>query len=141
MKTKDFSFEIPPELIAQEPAEQRDGARLLCLHRDTGSIQHAVVTDLPSLLPQNALLVFNDTRVRHCRIAARTDNGDQPVELLLLERYDDLERIAVAGPARRARPGRRLRLPEGLRQALGVCGSPYRRSALLRATAHRDRPA
>ena len=112
MKTKDFSFEIPPELIAQEPTTRRDGARLLCLHRDHGTVRHRLVTELPDLLPADALLVFNDTRVRHCRLAATLQTSHRPVELLLLEQHTDLEWSAIAGPARRARPGTILRLPE-----------------------------
>ncbi|TVR00213.1 MAG: tRNA preQ1(34) S-adenosylmethionine ribosyltransferase-isomerase QueA [Spirochaetaceae bacterium] len=113
MKTKDFSFEIPPELIAQEPTTRRDGARLLCLHRERGTLRHAHVTDLPGLLPPDALLVFNDTRVRHCRLAAKAQHSDRPVELLLLEQQNDLEWSAIAGPVRRAKPGTRLLLAEG----------------------------
>ncbi len=115
MKTRDFSFEIPSELIAQQPAPQREQARLLCMPRGGGPLRDRHVFDLPELLPADALMVFNNTRVRPCRLLGRSASGAQ-VELLLLEARDRLrlQWSVMAGPARRARPGAVIELPDGL---------------------------
>src|SRR5262245_21903275 len=70
-----FDFDLPPELIAQAPAERRDGARLLTLSRRGGEVGHQAITDLPGLLHAGDLLVFNDTRVRPARLFGRIESG------------------------------------------------------------------
>ena len=116
MDTAAFDYELPPERIAQEPLARRDQARLLVLHRTDGRLEHHHVFDLPRLLGRGDVLVVNDTRVRPARLRARRESGGQ-MELLLL-RPDGGERewLALARPARRARPGEWLTLvpPDGL---------------------------
>ena len=68
MKTSDFNFELPKELIAQTPIENREGSRLLCLNRKTGKIQHSYFTELIDLLEEGDCLVFNDSRVMPARL-------------------------------------------------------------------------
>ncbi len=87
MKTRDFFFDLPEELIAQFPSDRREDSRLLCLNRDTGDLSHRPMTDLPSLLPENALLVVNDSRVRKARVYASTQSGGER-EFLFLRRED-----------------------------------------------------
>lgn len=101
MKTRDFSFEIPSELIAQEPALRREQARLLCVPRGGGALRHQSVADLPRLLPSDALMVFNDTRVRPCRLYGRRAGNGRPTEVLLLDHLGESEWTALMRP----RPG------------------------------------
>lgn len=98
MKTKDFFFEIPDELIAQEPAAEREEARLLCMPRGGGKTRHRCVADLPELLPPGALMVFNNTRVRPCRLYGRRGSNGRRTEALLLERLNATEWTALLRP-------------------------------------------
>ena len=68
MRTADFDFELPPELIAQVPAPQRDQSRLLVLHRQSGQVEHRRFRDLPEYLRSGDLLVLNDSRVIPARL-------------------------------------------------------------------------
>jgi S-adenosylmethionine:tRNA ribosyltransferase-isomerase len=75
VKTRDFSFDLPEELIAQHPAGRREGSRLLCLDRESGAVTHREMTNLPDQLPDNALLVLNDSRVRKARVFGTVKSG------------------------------------------------------------------
>ncbi|MBP5170179.1 MAG: S-adenosylmethionine:tRNA ribosyltransferase-isomerase, partial [Oscillospiraceae bacterium] len=68
MKKSDFSFDLPEELIAQTPMEQRDASRLLCLDKQTGAIEHRHFYDLPDLLHEGDCLVLNNSRVLPARL-------------------------------------------------------------------------
>ncbi|HEU4335266.1 MAG TPA: tRNA preQ1(34) S-adenosylmethionine ribosyltransferase-isomerase QueA [Candidatus Eisenbacteria bacterium] len=112
MKTADFDYELPPGLIAQHPAPERDAARLLVLDRGAEGLRHARFRDLPRFLKPGDLLVANDTRVLPARIFARARRGDgteREVEVLLLREEPDVppERIwsVLAKPARVLQPG------------------------------------
>lgn len=87
MKTSDFDYHLPPELIAQTPIEPRDAARLLCLDRASGAIEHRHFSDLPDLLRPGDLLVANESRVIPARLFAHKPTGGA-VEVLLLRRLD-----------------------------------------------------
>ena len=87
MKTAEFDYDLPPELIAQTPIEPRDAARLLCLDRASGVIEHRHFSDLPDRLRPGDLLVANDSRVIPARLFAHKTTGGA-VELLLLRRID-----------------------------------------------------
>jgi S-adenosylmethionine:tRNA ribosyltransferase-isomerase len=104
MRLSDFDYELPEWLIAQQPLEPRDAARLLVLHRATNQIEHRHVRDLTSLLRAGDLLVANRSRVLPARIRGRLHGGGQ-AELLLLKRLGDGHWEALARPARRLRPG------------------------------------
>lgn len=86
MRLSDFSFDLPDELIAQEPAVPRDSARLFVYDRLADTVRHAAVRDLPDLLPPAAVLVANNSRVRNARLHCRL--SDRTVELLVLEPVD-----------------------------------------------------
>ena len=90
MKTSDFDYRLPPELIAQTPIEPRDAARLLQLDRSSGDIAHGHFCDLPNLLRPGDLLVANESRVIPARIFARKAGTGGAVEMLLLRRIDDV---------------------------------------------------
>jgi S-adenosylmethionine:tRNA ribosyltransferase-isomerase len=103
MDAAELDYDLPPELIAQHPAERRDESRLLVFRRGDGSVEHRVFRDLPELLPPTTLTVVNDTRVVPARIAIERPRG----EVLLLERIGDDEWEALARPTRRLRAGMR----------------------------------
>jgi S-adenosylmethionine:tRNA ribosyltransferase-isomerase len=107
-----FDFDLPPELIAQTPAERRDGGRLLAVSRGDGRLRHGAVTDLPQLLAPGDLLVFNDTRVRPARLFGRIESGGA-VELLLVRARAAGVWECLGRPARRLRPGMAIALPDG----------------------------
>jgi S-adenosylmethionine:tRNA ribosyltransferase-isomerase len=101
MDARELDYDLPPELIAQHPAERRDESRLLVYSRERGEVQHRVFRELPSLV--DALTVVNDTRVVPARIPIERPRG----EVLLLEQVDGEVWEALARPTRRLRPGRR----------------------------------
>jgi len=102
MDVAELDYELPPELIAQEPAAQRDGSRLLVVNRATGAVRHRRFADLRDEL-QGELVVVNDTRVVPARIPIDSPRG----EVLLLERLDGDLWEGLARPTRRLKPGRR----------------------------------
>src|SRR5437867_9841234 len=85
---RDFDFDLPRDLIAQEPSVERGTSRLLCLRRDTGAIEHRSVADLPQLLGAGDLLVVNNTRVFPARLIGRRVPSGGVVECLLIGRLD-----------------------------------------------------
>jgi S-adenosylmethionine:tRNA ribosyltransferase-isomerase len=101
MDLEELDYDLPPELVAQHPAERRDGSRLLVYDRATGDIRHRVFTDLPREL-HGELVVVNDTRVVPARIRIEQPRG----EVLLLERVSDTDWEALARPTRRLKAGR-----------------------------------
>ena len=107
MDVSELDYELPPELIAQRPAERRDGSRLLVFERATGALRHRRFSDLPAELG-DALVVVNDTRVVPARIRLRRPGGGE-AEVLLLEPLGE-EGLweGLARPTRRLRPGQRL---------------------------------
>ena len=102
MKTSDFYFDLPPELIAQTPLEQRDASRLLALDTTTGETRHLHFYDLPSLLRPGDCLVLNDSRVLPARLIGKRAGGGACEVLLLIDRGDKVWECLV-------RPGKKLR--------------------------------
>jgi S-adenosylmethionine:tRNA ribosyltransferase-isomerase len=102
MDLSELDYELPPELIAQDPAERRDASRLLVYERGSGAVRHRTFAELPDEL-QAELVVVNDTKVVPARIPIESPRG----EVLLLEPRDDGTWEALARPTRRLRPGRR----------------------------------
>ena len=110
MKTSDFDYELPPELIAQTPLERRDASRLMTLDKATGEIGHRYFYELPSLLRPGDCLVLNDSRVLPARLIGRRESGGAAEVLLLTDKGDKTWECLV-------RPGRKLR--EGARVTFG----------------------
>ena len=104
MKRSDFHFELPPELIAQHPAPDRDGARLLVVDARTGTWSHRAIRDLPELVPAGTLCVPNDVRVRHARLFLRRGGGGAG-EALLLRSLGAGVFEALVKPGARLKPG------------------------------------
>ena len=118
MRLADFDYPLPAELIAQEPAPERTGARLLTLARPDGAIAHRTIADLPALLRAGDLVVVNDTRVIPARVYGRRPTGGR-LELLFVRPLDapDTWEVLVRGAPRE---GERVHLPD----AGGVWGAP-----------------
>jgi S-adenosylmethionine:tRNA ribosyltransferase-isomerase len=111
VKTADFDYQLPTELIAQTPIEPRDASRLMVLNRDTSEITHHHFHDLPSFLRPGDLLVYNESRVIPARLFARKPSGGKVEILLLRQRPDGTWETLIGG--KRIRPGMRLRLLDG----------------------------
>lgn len=108
-----YSYELPPELIAQQPVEPRDSARLLVLDRATGAISHRCVRDLPVLLKPGDLVIVNRSRVLPCRLLGRKPATGGHVELLLLRPVGDHSWEAMVG-GHRIRAGQRVEIAPGV---------------------------
>ncbi len=108
VRTSDFDFELPPELIAQQPAEPRDSARLMVLRRESRLIEHRVVRDLPDLLAAGSLMVVNDTRVMAARLFGRWADTGGAVEAVLVRPFTDRRWEVIFRPGRLARGGREI---------------------------------
>jgi S-adenosylmethionine:tRNA ribosyltransferase-isomerase len=104
MKTADFDYHLPEELIAQHPADKRDASRMLHLQRQTGELQDRTFSDLPSLLQPGDLLVLNNTRVIPARLFGTRQTGANVEVFLLHDEGRDRWRCLVQ-PGRKARPG------------------------------------
>ncbi len=127
MELADFDYELPPELIAQRPAERRDSSRLMVIRRAGRTIEHRSFSDLPELLAPEDLLVLNDTRVFPARLFGRKPSGAE-VEVLLLR--EDAPRLweALVRPGRRCPPGSTLSFGDGVLSAEVLpCPDPGKR--------------
>lgn len=113
LKTSDFYYDLPEELIAQTPAEPRDSSRLLVYHRDTKQIEHRIFHDIVDYLKAGDLLVVNRTRVLPARLFARTPNGGR-VEVLLLKRLNLDEWEVLVRPGKKCKAGVKLFINEEL---------------------------
>ena len=111
MKTAEFDYQLPSELIAQVPVEPRDASRLMVVDRSAGGIAHHHFFDLPDFLRPGDLLVHNESRVIPARLFARKPTGGKVEILLLRQRADDTWEALVRG--KRVRPGLRLALLDG----------------------------
>lgn len=113
MRKSDFYFDLPKELIAQEPCSPRDAARLLCLGRSDGAISHCVFRDLPELLRPGDLLVVNDSKVLPARLIGRKEGGGAVCELLLLRQVHGDVWECLARPGKRLHAGTRVAFGDG----------------------------
>jgi S-adenosylmethionine:tRNA ribosyltransferase-isomerase len=110
VKTSDFDYELPPELIAQTPIEPRDHSRLLVVNRADESIVHRHFYELPDLLREGDVLVFNDSRVLPARLFGHRVGYDGKVEILLLRRVEPSLWEVLVKPSRRIDAGARIEL-------------------------------
>ena len=113
MKTSDLDYELPPELIAQHPAEHRDESRLLVLDRRARTMQVDVFRNLPGYLKRGDCLVVNDTRVIRARLRGRKPTGGQ-VEVFLLHELSPAEWRALVRPSARVPEGTRVQFSGGI---------------------------
>ncbi len=110
MKTSDFDYHLPPELIAQTPVEPRDHSRLMVLKRSQGSVEHRRFFEITDYLRAGDVLVFNDSRVIPARIKGRKADTGGRVELLLLRRLDTAVWETLVKPGKRVDIGTRLEI-------------------------------
>ncbi len=113
MKTSDFHYDLPEELIAQTPLEKRDASRLMVIHRDTGELEHRIFSDLPDYLNPGDCLVINDSRVLPARLLGNRSTGGA-VEVLLLQDKSNGVWECLTKPGRKTQPGTELSFGDGL---------------------------
>ncbi len=117
MKTSDFYYDLPEELIAQHPLTDRSSSRLMTLDGTTGAVSHMHFSDITSLLHKGDVLVINNTKVIPARLlGVRSDTGSA-VEILLLRRIDENHWETLARPGKKVRPGKRLTFLPGKLEA------------------------
>ena len=105
MKTSDFYYDLPQELIAQEPLKDRASSRLLVLHKDSGEIEHKIFRDITEYLKKGDCLVINDTKVLPARLIGERKNTGARVEILLLVRKDLDTWEVLTYPGKKSKPG------------------------------------
>lgn len=117
LKKKDFYFELPGELIAQDPLEERSSSRLLVLDKKSGAIEHHVFRDIVSFLMPGDCLVLNNTKVIPARLLGEREGTGAHVEVLLLKRLEADIWETLVKPGKKCRPGTRLVFGGGLLRA------------------------
>jgi len=110
MKTSDFFYDLPQELIADRPLEKRDEARLMHIKKETGEISHNIFYDIVDILDKGDVLVFNDTKVLQCRLFAQKTDTKARIEFLFLNILSDFTAEVIAKPAKRLKIGTKLSL-------------------------------
>jgi S-adenosylmethionine:tRNA ribosyltransferase-isomerase len=129
MRTADFNFELPPELIAQTPAPTRDASRLLVLHRDSARVEHRQFRDILEFFRAGDVLVFNNSRVIPARLRGKNAKSGGEFEMLLLEENATNDWWAMMRPGKRARIGTQIILHRS-----ADLQSAYRSETQIRAT-------
>jgi S-adenosylmethionine:tRNA ribosyltransferase-isomerase len=138
MDVRDFDFELPTDLIAQEPAADRSSSRLLHLDRETGALTHSRFTALPEYLTPGDLLVVNDTRVFPARLLGRRVPTGGAVECLLIRRCDGNHWEALVHPGQKLKPGAQVVFdaPPSHVPRSGAAGSHSLRAEILERRFH-----
>ena len=113
MKTSDFFYDLPEELIAQDPLEDRTASRLLVLNRETGAIEHKIFSDVIDYLNEGDCLVINNTRVIPARLIGEKEGTGGKVEVLLLKRGANDVWETLVKPGKKLRPGARVTFGDG----------------------------
>lgn len=108
MKTRDFYYNLPEELIAQTPIGKRDKSKLLILDKDRGSIDHKIFSDIVNYFNKGDLLVLNDTRVIPARLFGHREGKDESIEFLLLNRTEGDRWQCLVRPGKKVRPPRKI---------------------------------
>lgn len=113
MKTSDFYYDLPPELIAQTPLERRDGSRLMLLNKTSGEVAHHHFYELPQFLKAGDCLVLNNSRVLPARLLGHRDPSGGAVEVLLLVDKGDKKWECLVRPGRKLHPGQKIAFGDG----------------------------
>ena len=108
MKRQDFYYDLPPELIAQEPLADRTTSRLMCLDKCTGSVEHKHFYDIVDQLNPGDCLILNDTKVIPARLYGEKEGTGGHIEFLLLHKHSLDEWEVILTPGRKATPGARF---------------------------------
>jgi len=107
MKTSEFFFDLPEELIAQYPPAERGQSRLMVMNREKRLLDHRMVRELPEILEKGTLMVFNNSRVRRARLFGISEASGAKAEFLLLKRIDPLSWLTLSKRTKRQKPGNR----------------------------------
>ena len=113
MKTSDFFYDLPEELIAQDPLEDRTASRLLVLNRETGAVEHKIFSDVIDYLNEGDCLVINNTRVIPARLIGEKEGTGGKVEILLLKRGANDVWETLVKPGKKLRPGAKIIFGDG----------------------------
>lgn len=114
MKTSDFFYDLPEELIAQTPVEPRNSSRLMVLSRDSGAVEHKHFYNLPEFLKPGDCLVLNDTRVLPARMYGVREDTGAVVEFVLLRQHGNMLWECLAGPGEKAKEGYKFKFSDKL---------------------------
>ena len=114
MNREAFYFELPEELIAQDPLEDRSGSRLLVLDKETGKTEHHIFKEIVNYLEEGDCLVINDTKVLPARLIGSKVGTDAKIEVLLLKRRENDVWETLVKPGKKAKVGTKIRFGEGL---------------------------
>lgn len=114
MKTSDFYYDLPEELIAQDPLENRSDSRLMVLDKKTGAVSHHIFRDIVEYLQPGDCLVINDTKVIPARLIGSKEGTGAKIEVLLLKRKTGDVWETLVKPGRKAKPGTRIQFGDGL---------------------------
>ena len=117
MKTSDFYYDLPQELIAQDPLEDRSSSRLMVLDKKTGNVEHKIFRDIIDYLNPGDCLVVNNTKVIPARLLGVKEDTGAHIEVLLLKRKADNVWETLVKPGKKARPGARIDFGGGLLKA------------------------
>ena len=117
LKTSDFYYDLPPELIAQDPLEDRSSSRLMVLEKETGEVSHHVFREIGNYLEPGDCLVLNNTKVIPARLMGIREETGGAVEVLLLKRRENDIWETLVKPGKKARPGTKLVFGGGLLHA------------------------
>lgn len=117
MKTSDFDYHLPEELIAQRPLERRDASRMMVINRESGEIEHARFSDFSSLVDEDDLLVLNDTRV----VPARFFSNDQTREVLRVDVVGPRRWKCLVRPGKRFKVGRTVEIGSSIGTVIEIC--------------------
>jgi len=129
MRTSDFDFELPPELIAQQPLARRDDSRLMVVIRARETIEHRYFRDLPELIPGGDVLVLNRTRVLRARLLGLRRSG-APAEILILKPLGEDTYEAMVSPGGKLKPGRVVKIAPEL--SVEILDVTQRRTRVVR---------
>lgn len=113
MNVKDFNYDLPQELIAQDPLEDRSSSRLMVLGRESGSIEHRVFREIADYLHPGDCLVINNTKVLPARLFGKKEGTQAGIELLLLKRLTSDRWETLVKPGRKAKPGTKIIFGDG----------------------------
>ena len=114
MDVKDFDYELPEELIAQDPLEDRSSSRLMVLDKSTGDVEHRTFKDILEYLRPGDCLVINNTKVIPARLFGVKEGTNAKIELLLLKRKENDIWETLVKPGKKAKPGTRIVFGEGI---------------------------
>ncbi|MDE7246931.1 MAG: tRNA preQ1(34) S-adenosylmethionine ribosyltransferase-isomerase QueA [Lachnospiraceae bacterium] len=117
LKKSDFYFDLPQELIAQDPLEDRSASRLLVLHRETGEVEHHTFKEITNYLRPGDCLVLNNTKVIPARLMGVKEDTGATIEVLLLKRRENDVWETLVKPGKKAKPGTRLVFGDGCLRA------------------------